>query len=106
MKHVTILLSFYILTLAFAPAVKILHNHLSGQMKICNTKTGAEDHSGHHHKQHCSTFVCFNKAIFVSLPNNIISIFSPGKIARHQFSHQDAILLLYPIEIWQPPKIA
>lgn len=104
MKHAAILLSFYILCLAVAPAVKVLQNQFSEQKKICSTK-GAKNHSEHHDKQHCSTFICFHKVIFISLPNKIISLFSPEIIVRHHFSHENTVLMLYPIEIWQPPKI-
>ena len=105
MKMYASILSFYIMCLAFAPAIGFVYSRLSSG---CGDSCAAvpEKKGSGCEKQACSFFFCcLNNIGFPPQQYKYSMLFRPESAARNNFTFNRTFISLKSFDIWHPPRL-
>lgn len=105
MKHIALILSTYILSLAFSPVISMALQS-GGCGKSCTTESMPDKDSDGCPKDACAPFSCCLKNLF---PPQFSIKYSalpdiPSEV-KNNFGQQNGLASLRSFDIWHPPRI-
>jgi len=105
MKVFASILSFYLLSIAFAPAIGFVYSKLTpGCGDTCSANPVERKDSGCE-KQECPFFTCCIKTIaFPPQHYKSTHIFQPQLSVQDNFKRQGIFVSLRSFDIWHPPR--
>ncbi len=104
MKHLALIVSLYILSLALAPAIRLI-----GSISHCDTSCAKENKSEKDadgcQKQICSPFSCCLKTlVLIQGPYKYSQPFTSEPLIRNNFSFKNIFTSFRSFDIWHPPQ--
>lgn len=106
MKFLAFIISFYILSLAVAPGLKLLRTKFSSEhcKTICSESPLSENDNDGCQKQNCTPFTCcFKTFIFTNL-YSFPSQFLSKLTVKNNYNLKRIFISLQTFDIWHPPK--
>jgi hypothetical protein len=105
MKILAAALSIFILSVAFAPAVQILHSEFSSRKGKCCMKPVSEKEESGCDKKSCTVFsCCFKIPAFPPSPYKYHNVFLPELKVKHNFKPKKNYISFRSFDIWHPPR--
>lgn len=105
MKYLAFIISFYILSLAVTPGIKVLRAKFTSEhcKKMCTEGPLTENEDGCQ-KQNCTPFTCCFKTFIFSSYYNLPAQFLSELTVKNNYSLKRIFLSPPTFDIWHPPK--
>lgn len=108
MKSLALIISFYIMSLAIAPALKLIYSkHVSDHCtKSCSSTNSSDKDADGCQKQTCSPFSCCLKTLVI-FQSDIYEYqkLLPETLTRENFILSQIVGSIRGYDIWHPPRI-